>query len=459
MHISSKNRKKVIEGIKKGRIDAADIGTPNFIDAMLLAMHRAGVTKHIEQIVEDRRSANRSIPFVMLWILSIAAKMKQRMSISDIPYAMTDAEALSELGYALWDEERPVSEGLMDEGVVRKLIGKYEKEELVRGYNRCVGERMLVEQGIQANTHILDCTKLHVNLDNENFEGSSVARDDDGVHRGYKLATLRGVVGDGGIIEEIRLGTMKEHDLSLSREMILTSERLRPGDILVNDRGFLSREVMNALKTERGVDTYIPLKKGMIAYEDAVSIAKMEGKWHVHPNKKRKTQKICFVGDIGIHWISEEPEKDVPLNSCVAWDTKDDEYYVFVTTDEQKTAKQIIQTYEIRPEIEEDYRQLKDFWMLETFSSTKLAMVTFHIVCTLLGYLFFQLYTATEEGVKWAGKSLPVLMKKYSVVVPKSVIIYVGQYFEVFPFIEFIQLYASLSANVRVALDGILGKV
>ena len=60
-------------------------------------------------------------------------------------------------------------------------------------------------------------------------------------------------------------------------------------------------------------------------------------------------------------WQSDSPEKDVPLNACVVWDTKDGEYYVFVTTDTTRTAKQIIQTYELRPEIEEDYRQLKDF--------------------------------------------------------------------------------------------------
>lgn len=64
-----------------------------------------------------------------------------------------------------------------------------------------------------------------------------------------------------------------------------------------------------------------------------------------------------------------EPCGDVDLCACVVHDKKDDKYYVFLTTDTNKTAKQIINTYELRPEIEEDFRQIKDFWKLEDFKS------------------------------------------------------------------------------------------
>jgi hypothetical protein len=79
---------------------------------------------------------------------------------------------------------------------------------------------------------------------------------------------------------------------------------------------------------------------------------------------------------------SGKPEEDVPVNSRVVWDEKDGEYYVVVTTDTEKTARHIILAYEMRPEIEEDYRQLKDFWQLEDFKSTKLSLIAFHLVYT-----------------------------------------------------------------------------
>ena len=62
-------------------------------------------------------------------------------------------------------------------------------------------------------------------------------------------------------------------------------------DILINDRGFLSREMTNYLKIERKVDTYIPARENMTVYQDAVKLATANGKWQKHPNRKRKVNK------------------------------------------------------------------------------------------------------------------------------------------------------------------------
>jgi hypothetical protein len=186
--------------------------------------------------------------------------------------------------------------------------------------------------------------------------------------------------------------------------------------------------------------------------------------WHKHPNKKRESQSIAFVSDLGPMWGSDKPEEDVPINGCVVHDRKDDEYYVFITTDTEKTARQIILAYEMRPEIEEDYRQLKDFWCVEDFKSTKLTLITFHIVATLLGYLLFQLYVATDEGKQYAGKSLPVILKNYDFHkrkerTPVSVIVFAGSSFGIFPFLEFINLYAMLPETIKINLQEVLAYV
>jgi hypothetical protein len=457
IQINQESKEKVLESIKQGRIDAADISQPNFIDGIIVKMQDMGVVNELCHIIPDKRRPNAVIPLEFIWTLAIAAKMKIHTSLTDIPYAIMDGEVLSSLGYALWDTERDLEKGLMDEGAIRHLLGKYEQNEMITGYNRCVQEHILPKIRVCAHIHLLDCTELEVELTNDNYEDSSVVKIDGETRRGYKLSTLRGITGDSGVIEDICFGTLKTHDMELSRDMILNSPMLKPGDILINDRGFLSRDVLNELKTRREVDTYIPLRNNMDAYQEAVSIAKNENNWKSHPNKKRKTQKIAFAEDIGAMWRSEKPETDVPINACVVWDTKNDDYYVFVTTDTSKSAKHIIQTYELRPEIEEDYRQLKDFWRLEDFKSTKINVIAFHIVCTLLGYLMFQIYVTTEEGSRFTGKSLPVIIKKYiPPEKPKSVIIYSGMYFAVFTFVEFLHLYASLGVAVRSQLDSVL---
>ncbi len=284
IQICQKDKEKVFEAIRTGKIDAAEMSFPNLIDDILLTMKKRGLTDLLAQTLPDKRRDNSHIPFDILLCLAVAAKLKCRTSLTDVPFAVTEAELLAELGWNIWDNERDVNDGLFSESVMRKLLAKYKSEEWGSFYNSYVQEHLVKELDIQPCVHILDCTT-------------------------------------------------------------------------------------------------------------------------------------------------------------------------------GRTARQIINTYELRPEIEEDFRQMKDFWKLEDFKSTKYNYITYHIVMTLVGYLYFQIYKNLDEGKKYAGKSLPVVVKNYKETRPKTVIIYVGQYFGIFPFLEFLQLYAECTLEVRRLLDPILAKV
>ena len=459
IQICRKDKEKVYEAIRTGKIDAAEMSFPNLIDDIVLTMKRRGFTDSLAQALPDKRRDNKHIPLDILLCLAAAAKLKRKTSLTDVPFAVMEAELLAELGWNLWDNERDVNEGLFSESVMRKLLAKYSSQEWISFYNCYVQKHLMKKLDIQPCIHILDCTKVLVNLDNDNYENSSVVKIDGKTMRGYKLGVLRGVLDDSGIAEEIVFGTLKTHDMEQCRKMLQNTSCFHENDILINDRGFLSREMTNYLKTVRKVDTYIPARQDMTIYQDAVMLAITSGKWQKHPNRKRKEQEIQLVTNLGSLWESDEPEQDVPINACVVHDRKTDQYFVFMTTDISRTARQIINTYELRPEIEEDFRQMKDFGKLEDFKSTKYNYITYHIVMTLVGYLYFQVYKNLNEGKAYVGKSLPVVVKNYKETRPKSVILYVGQYFAVFPFLEFLQFYAECTLEVRRLLDPILAKV
>lgn len=459
IQLCSKDKEKVYQAIRSGNIDAADMALPNLIDDIVLTMKKHGLLDMLSYALPDKRRDNHHIPLDILLALAVTAKLKIKTSLTDVPFAVNDAELLAELGWNVWDSERDLNEGLFSESVMRKLLLKYTSEEWISFYNSYVQKYLTPKLNIKPDIHILDCTKIPVNLQNENYENSSVVKIDGEVFREYKLGVLRGVMDDSGIAEEIVFGTLKTHDLELIKDMLKTTSCLKAYDIIINDRGFLSREILNYLKTERKVNTYIPAKENMIIFEDAVNLAKKAGKWQKHPNKKRKDQEIQLVTDLGPLWQSDKPEQDVPVNACVVHDKKTEDYFVFMTTDTERTARQIISTYELRPEIEEDFRQMKDFWKLTDFKSTQYNYITYHIVMTLTGYLYFQLYKNMEEGRAFIGKSLPVVIKNYKETRPKSVVIYSGQYFGIFPFLEFLQLYAECTLEVRQLLDPILAKV
>lgn len=466
LKVCSKDKKSVINKIKNGELTSIELSTTNLVDEVIIAMHTHGILDCLSYGIVDERAENTTVPYEIIWASSIAAKMKVHTSMTDIPYALSDHKTLAELGYNLVAKEG-IGRSLMRESTLRFLIGKYTVDDLIQGYNVTIQNFIIPKMNIEADIHILDCTDLEVCFKNPRYEGSGIGhskRDANGetmLARGYKLSTLRGIVRDNGIIEEIRLGPLNVNDLSLSKEMLYTTSVLKPGDILINDRGFLSREVINHLKKERGVDSYIPVNPNMQIYKMAVNYAKQYGKWE--RLRSNSNERVCLVDNMGVFWRENHYEhrtdnyyQDVPLNTCVLWDIRYDRYAVFVTTDLAQTAKGIVGIYSLRHEIEEDYRQLKDFWKLEDFKSTKLNVIAFHIVSVLFGYLFFQIYTMLPEGEKYTRKSLPVILKNYLVQVQGYIVAYVGDNFGVLTLLELMELYAESPDSVREIIKNIM---
>lgn len=141
-------------------------------------MKEHGLTGLLAQALPDKRRDNSHIPFDILLCLAVAAKLKRKTSLTDVPFAVTEAELLAELGWNLWDNERDVNDGLFSESVMRRLLAKYSSGEWISFYNSYVQKHLMKELDAQPCIHILDCTKILVNLDNGNYENSSVVKID-----------------------------------------------------------------------------------------------------------------------------------------------------------------------------------------------------------------------------------------------------------------------------------------
>ena len=301
--LCKQNQENVINRIRSNNFDNVAMSESNLADDIMLSMFDNGILECIKKGIEDKRAKNTVIPFDLILSLSICAKMKSKTSLSDIPFAISDHRVLTKLGYNIVDTNGDLKNELMRESTIRFLLGKYTSDDLFNAYNSCVQNYILPKINATPNIHILDCTNLSVNLKNDHYEGSEVTRDKNGeIARGYKLSTLRGITGDTGVIEEICFGSMKTHDLELSRNMVINTPIFKPGDILIEDRGFLDRELINYLKKERKVDTFVPLKTNMNAYLVAITAAQQEGKWENHPS--RNNQKIALVTDLKDYLLS-----------------------------------------------------------------------------------------------------------------------------------------------------------
>ena len=124
VQISKKDKEKVLGALHSGKIDTAELALPALADSIMLTMKHHGFLEPFNEAFKDKRSDNLHIPSNILLALAITAKLKQKTSLTDIPFAVSDAGLLAELGWNTWDYGRNVTEGLFSESVMRKLVKK-----------------------------------------------------------------------------------------------------------------------------------------------------------------------------------------------------------------------------------------------------------------------------------------------------------------------------------------------
>ena len=517
----ARNGEAVRDALELGEILHMETASEELTDEFLIFAIKSGLLKRWAEGFPDPRQWSE-ISMEVILAASIAARFARLYSLRKTGYVLRSARVLGELGYAV--EVTQAGDGLSSRGTqddsllsgdsIRKLLVKMEQHvevgeaartqveaagvsasvkvrarlsrravkqvvneaeatarargvaaELVAWYNRSVGLAMLeyARLGSGRRLHILDATPIEVALETATYECSGVVKNDDGTHsRGYKLATLRTLLDTAGLLTQVEVGSIQTHDLELCRALLSTTPALRRGDLVLEDRGFLDGATLTHLKEQRGVDVIIPLKSNMHAYREAVALAELDAAWQPHPS--RSAQAVALVRGVEHMWA----ECGVPLNACVIrfYNKRRgaSDYIVLVTTDTRLTAEWIVRHYEERPEIEQDYQQLKrGGWQLQKLSTTRYTEIVFYILSVVLSYSLYQLFANTQAGSRFAGKTRAAIEMEQLKTRRTHIIVYAGGYFELFETFSFVRLVLGLTAPVqqrlRSWLDEHLGSV
>ena len=510
IRLVARNGEAVRQALERGEVLHLDTASEEITDEFLLFAIKSRLLRQWASGFPDPRTWSEITCEVIL-ASEIAARFASIYSQRKTGYVLRSARVLGELGYSVEVLEdgaglsgRGTGEDQLYSGdVLRKLLGKAEKQVVVteedqaaaiqggakvkvrarasrravkeaeldeadaaarshavaRGllgwYNRTVGPGLLEygQTGAGRRIHILDATKIVVELERGTYECSGVVKDDDDgqLKRGYKLGTLRTLLETAGIITQVAVGQIQTHDCKLCEPMLKSCTVLRAGDLLLEDRGFLDGEMITYLKRERGVDVIVPLRHGMLSYEEAVKLATMAKQWQPHPT--RPEQQIAFVHGVEHVW----DECEVPLNACVIRffneKKKALDYIVLVTTDLSLNAKWIVKHYQQRPEVEQDYEQLKSGgWLLAKLSSTRYSQIVFYLLTVVLSYSLYQLFANTAAGSHFAGKTRQAIAFEQLKTRRTNVIVYAGGYFEIFETLGFVYLVLNLSPGVQTRL-------
>ena len=183
----------------------------------------------------------------------------------------------------------------------------------------------------------------------------------------------------------------------------------------------------------------------------------MADQWEAHPS--RADQTIAFVRGVEHMWS----ECDVSLNACVIrfWNKKKKrtDHIVLVTTDQKLNAPWIVRHYEERPEIEQDYQQMKSGgWQLNKLSTTRYSEIVFYILTVVLSYSLYHLFANTQAGARFADKTRQAVAFEQLRTQRTHIIVYAGGYFDIFETLSFVQMVLQLAPPIQEKLRGWLAE-
>jgi Transposase DDE domain len=504
----ARNGEAVRQAIELGEMAHIETASEELTDEFLLFAIESGLLKSWARSFPDPR-CEPEIAMEVLLPAHIAARFAGLYSMRKAGYVLRSARVLGALGYSM-EVVKPegglslrgtADDKLFSGDVVRKLLVQMEQQadlsqpvrrlpqepsvavkvrerasrravkhavdeaeaeaqahqvatQLVGWYNQHVGVSMLkyARLGRGRRLHILDTTHVAVALETGTYECSGVVKNDDGTRsRGYKLATLRTLLDSAGLLTQVAMSAIQVHDMALCRPLLEEAPVLRAGDLLLDDRGFLDGATLSHLKRQRQVDVILPLQANMLATQEAMQLAQMADKWQAHPSRANQT--ITLVRGVEPMWT----ECEVPLNACVIrfWNKKKKrtDYIVLVTTDLELNAPLIVRHYEERPEIEQDYQQMKSGgWQLKKLSSTRYSEIVFYVLTVVLSYSLYHLFTNTQAGARFADKTRQARAFDQLRTQRTHIIVSAGGYFEIFETLSFVQMVLQLSPPVQERL-------
>ena len=124
---------------------------------------------------------------------------------------------------------------------------------------------------------------------------------------------------------------------------------------------------------------------------------------------------------------------------------------VFVDTRKDVSSRTLLETYDIRWDIEEAHRQLKVFQGLEKLPSKKFIQVVFRIIMGLVSHNLFNLFLNAKRCATLKDFTLKLLRQQrdYRKEINPEFIVYTRYHFAIIKMYDFLQLILVLKKRIR----------
>ncbi len=227
--------------------------------------------------------------------------------------------------------------------------------------------------------------------------------------------------------------------------------------LLIMDREFIDGAMITRFKKKHRIDSLVPLKSNMHALIDALGLSRLEDvKWIVYNKVKDKRGKVVEVEEVaGVGKIESWESCEVPLYIVLVRTRKADgseQVWALASTKEFNDPRVARELYVYRMQIEERIDQIKNCWLVGSFTSTAFSSDVVHVFFVLLTYTLIQLYLKATHNEELAVQTIESLRQEEGLG-NDAVIVYAGENFAVFDVDELIDIVLDLKENSRVRLS------
>jgi hypothetical protein len=479
--IYEENKAKVINALKEGRVDYLDTSSWAFQDSFFAFL--LGIK--FFQICGSSYPSPRHKEEVPIWFQlagQTQLKLHQQAAYSKLPGLIKSGPILTRLKFNIGGEEggfnnknKNPREVPVDFDCVRKFFKDTDKDEVNRWHNENVIKFIRHNRGIdKEGIFLLDQTHLVVPY-NTNYKGAEWTLVDEHGQRietkemteeqkkaikprlCYSLSLLVHLGADGStVICGYKLGGGNDDELAHGPELVRQFIKVAGKGVmkkLIMDRGYISGEFVNELKTEHDVDVVIPLRKNMNALKDTLRIADKfkKNEWteyrtYEKKGNKKYTESVLYVGDVE-EWENTGLKVYVSLMKTTA-PGEEEKSWGLCTTFRPGNAGKAFDLYKKRTRIEEVNKQIKTNWRINKFSSPHESLIEAHVLFTLLTYSLIQLYLMKKHLIELANRAIHNLKIEAGQGI-NCTVVYYKNYFAVLNTIYYTEIILGLEAAAK----------
>ena len=528
------DRQFVIEALRRGEIDYLE----NVSEAAEADLFRHLLDRNVLERLAESYPTPRKKEEVPIW-LYIASQISLKLhdaSYHAFPYVLRSGGLITALGPKVGRKaEHPDTQDVTlacggfndknaydrqtpcDQDFLRKLARDTQPNRLHAWFNREVPRCLRSLKLFDAEGLFLGDASYVFVPDNENYADSVKLLFDEHNHpvnsqevdlrdqryqwrRCYKVVSLIHVNRELNLFLTVaaRVVPGNEHECPILYELVdgfVQAVDRGWMKVLVVDRGLIDGANMARLKTSHHIDTVVPLRKNMNAYQDMMGLTRLQDfvwepyqppcakpakqpdrpkpprivkrEWKRQQTlaaKKGLPPPACLPQPaaplpprtlLGMaRGVTSWTECTVPLTAVVSREIDPDgkvEHWVLVTTSSSFDAPHIRSTYALRTAIEERHRQYKCFWDLAQMPSRQFSMVVTQVLFVLLAYTLLQAHLFLRHRQQMNPRTRGRLLELLNPTV-ELVAVYYQQRFCLLSLAEFAVLLLEVEQTARAKL-------